>query len=387
MSRQLNNCVNIEDLYRLAKRRLPAPMFEYLRGGAEDELALQNNRNAYSGLQLIPNYLRDVSSVDTSSRVLGCDVAMPIVLAPVGFTGLFHHHKEVAAAAAAEKYQVPYSLATWGSSTPEEISAASSAAKMMQLYIPSDRERAYVLAERAKAAGFSALCVTVDTPVHGNREKAWRMGMPPPAKMPISSILSILSHPRWLYNFIKNKPTAGVSLFDQAPSPQEMLAAGPTADLVFEDISRLRERWDGPLAIKGVLSVEDASLAVEHGASAIILSNHGGRQFDAAPAPLDLLPAIVDAVGDRAEIIVDGGIRRGVDVLKAIALGATACMIGRPYIYGLAAGGQLGVERALQIFKEELQRNMMLMGVTRIDDVDSRFVHAQVGTANQSALY
>jgi L-lactate dehydrogenase (cytochrome) len=374
-SRALDNCVTIEDLHRLAKRRLPAPMFEYLRGGAEDERAFRNNCEAYSRVQLIPSYMRDVSRIDTSTRVLGSDIGMPLLLGPVGFAGLFHHEREIGAAVAAEKYKTFYSLATWGSSTPEEIGAVSTAPKMMQLYIPSDRERAYALVDRAKASGFTAMCVTVDTPVHGSREKAWRMGMPPPAKMPVGSYLSILGHPRWLFNFAKSRPTPGVSLFDHPPSEQEMIEAGPATDLSFEDITRLRERWDGPLAVKGILSTEDARLAVEHGATAIILSNHGGRQFDAAPAPIDLLPAVVDAVGDRAEIIVDSGIRRGVDVLKAIALGATACMIGRPYIYGLAAGGQLGVERALQILKDELERNMALMGVTRIADVDGSFLH------------
>ncbi|RLQ20716.1 alpha-hydroxy-acid oxidizing protein [Seongchinamella sediminis] len=350
-------------------------MYEYLRAGAEDEKAFANNRDAFSRVQLIPNYLRDVSQLDTSTNVLGSKLDMPLLLAPVGFCGMFHHQRELAAAAAAETYSTFYSLSTWGSSTPEEIAAASTGPKMMQLYIPADRERAYALADRAKACGFSALCVTVDTPVQGSREKALRMGMPPPAKMPLSSILSILSHPRWLLHFVKNRPTPGACLFDHPPSDLEMMEAGPACDLTFEDISRLRQRWDGPLAVKGVLSPGDARLAVEHGATAIILSNHGGRQFDAAPAPIDLLPAVVTAVGDRAEVIVDGGVRRGVDVLKAIAMGATACMIGRSYVYGLAAGGQLGVERALAILKAEMERNMALMGVTSIADIHGGFVH------------
>ena len=383
LSRALERCVSIEDLHQLAKRRLPAPMFEYLRGGAEDERALRNNCEAFSRVQLIPDTMRDVIRVDTSTHVLGSDIAMPLLLGPVGYAGMFHHEREIGAAAAADKYKTFYSLATWGSSTPEEIGVASAAPKMMQLYIPADRERAYALVDRAKAAGFTALCVTVDTPVQGSREQAWRMGMPPPARMPLSSYLSILGHPQWLFNFIKNRPIAGVSLFDHPPSPEEMIEAGPARDLSFDDITRLRERWDGPLAIKGVLSTQDARLAVEHGATAIILSNHGGRQFDAAPAPIDLLPAFVDAVGERAEIIVDGGIRRGVDVLKAIALGATACMIGRPYVYGLAAGGQAGVERALQILKDELERNMVLMGVTRIADVDGRFLYPMRSSVDQ----
>lgn len=383
LSRALDNCVTIDDLQQLAKRRLPAPMFEYLKGGAEDERALRNNFEAYSRVQLTPSYMRDVSRIDTSASVLGSDLGMPLLLAPVGFAGLFHHEREIGAAVAAEKYKTFYSLATWGSSTPEEIGAVSTAPKMMQLYIPSDRERAYALADRAKASGFTTLCVTVDTPVPGNREKALRMGMPPPAKMPVSSYLSILGHPRWLLNFVKNRSTPGVSLFDHPPSEQEMIEAGPATDLTFEDIARLRKRWDGALAVKGILSTEDARLAVEHGATAIILSNHGGRQFDAAPAPIDLLPSIVDAVGDRTEIIVDGGVRRGVDVMKAIAMGATACMIGRPYIYGLAAGGQLGVERALQILKGELERNMALMGVTRISDIDGRFLHSTKGSVDK----
>lgn len=380
-SRALDNCATISDLHQLAKRRLPAPIYEYLRGGAEDERAFRNNIEAYSRVQLIPNYLRDVSRVDTSTRLLGNNIGMPLLLGPVGFAGLFHHEREVGAAAAAQSHNIPYSLATWGSSTPEDIGGATTAPKMMQLYIPADRERAYALADRAKASGFNALCVTVDTPVQGSREKASRMGMPPPAKMPASSLLSILGHPGWLFNFVRHQPTPGVSLFDHTPSSQEMLEAGPAKDLTFDDIARLKKRWDGPLAVKGILSTEDARMAVQNGATAIILSNHGGRQFDAAPAPIDLLPAVVDAIGGQAEIIVDGGIRRGLDVLKAIALGATACMVGRPYIYGLAAEGQLGVERALDILKEELERNMMLMGVTKIADIDSSFVHHIIGSS------
>jgi L-lactate dehydrogenase (cytochrome) len=245
---------------------------------------------------------------------------------------------------------------------------------MLQLYLPNDRERSYALVDRAKACGYSAICVTVDTVVSGNREGAMRMGAPPAPKMTARSIASVLAHPRWLYHFIKSKPRPAASYFDHKPSDMEMFAAGPTANMSVDDISRLRDRWGGPLAVKGILCAEDAKLAVDHGATALIISNHGGRQLESVPAPVDLIPSFVEAVGGRAEIIVDSGIRRGTDIIKALALGADACMIGRPYIYGLAAGGQAGVERALQIFKEELERDMALLGATSIKAIDSSYL-------------
>jgi L-lactate dehydrogenase (cytochrome) len=265
-------------------------------------------------------------------------------------------------------------LATWGSATVEEVAEATPGPKILQLYLPNNRELSYSLVDRAKACAYSAICVTVDTAVAGNREGAMRMGAPPAPKMTARAIASILAHPRWLYHFARSRPRPAASYFEHKPSDSEMFAAGPAANINFDDISRLRDRWDGPIAVKGILSPEDASLAVEHGASAIIISNHGGRQLDCAPAPVELIADFVAALGDRAEIIVDSGIRRGSDVIKALALGADACMIGRPYIYGLAAGGQAGVERSLQIFQDELVRNMALLGTTSIKAIDDSYL-------------
>ena len=374
MPNPLQHCFNIDDLRKRAKSRLPAPFYEYLRGGADDEWSIDNNLDAFSRIQLLPRTMRDVREIDTSTTVLGQKISMPLMMSPVGFAGMFHHHGEIAAAKAAQHYDVPVSLATWGSATVEAVAEASQGPKILQLYLPNDRERAYALVDRAKACGYSAICVTVDTVVAGNREGALRMGAPPAPKMTARSIASILAHPRWLYHFVKSKPRPAASYFDHKPSPQEMFEVGPAANINFDDISRLRERWGGPLAVKGILSAEDAKLAVDHGATAIIISNHGGRQLDSVPAPVDLIPSFVDAVGGRAEIIIDSGIRRGTDIIKALALGADACMIGRPYIYGLAAGGQAGVERCLQIFKQELERDMALLGVTSIDAIDDSYL-------------
>lgn len=374
MPKNLDQCCNIDDLRKLAKTRLPAPIYEYLRGGADDEWSMQNNLDAFSRIQLLPRTLRDVQEIDTSTTVLGQKIAMPLMMAPVGFVGMFHHQREIAAAKAGQQYDIPFSLATWGSATIEEIAAVTEAPKILQLYLPNDRERSYALVDRAKACGYSAICVTVDTVVAGNREGAMRMGAPPAPKMTAASIASILAHPRWLYHFVKSKPRAAASYFDHKPSPMEMFAAGPTANMSFDDISRLRDRWDGPLAVKGILSAEDAKLAVDHGATALIISNHGGRQLDSVPAPVDLIASFVEAVGGRAEIIVDSGFRRGTDIIKALALGADACMIGRPYIYGLAAGGQAGVERSLALFKAELERNMALLGTVNVKAIDASYL-------------
>ena len=374
MPNKLEQCFNIDDLRKLANNRLPAPIYEYLRGGADDEWSIDNNLSAFSRIQLLPRTMRDVQAIDTSTTVLGQKIAMPLMMAPVGFVGMFHHLREIAAAKAGQNYGVPFSLATWGSVTVEEVAEATQAPKILQLYLPNDRERSYALVDRAKTCGYSAVCVTVDTVVSGNREGAQRMGAPPAPKMTARSIASMLAHPRWLYHFAKSQPRPAASYFDHKPSPQEMFQVGPAANINFEDISRLRDRWGGPLAVKGILSAEDAKLAVDHGATAIIISNHGGRQLDSVPAPVDLLPSFVEAVGGRAEIIIDSGVRRGTDIIKALALGANACMIGRPYIYGLAAGGQAGVERCLQIFKDELERDMALLGTTSINAIDSSYL-------------
>jgi L-lactate dehydrogenase (cytochrome) len=377
MSKKLEQCFNIDDLRKLAKNRLPAPIYEYLRGGADDEWSMQNNLDAFSRIQLLPRTMRDVRTIDTSTTVLGQTINMPLIMAPVGFVGMFHHHREIAAAKAGQNYGLPFSLATWGSATIEEVADATTGPKVLQLYLPNDRERAYALVDRAKASGYSAVCVTVDTVIPGNREGARRMGAPPASKMTAGSIASVLAHPRWLYHFVKSKPRPAASYFNHQPSGLEMFEAGPTANMSFDDISRLRDRWDGPLAVKGILSVEDAKLAVDHGATALIISNHGGRQLESVPAPVDLIASFVEAVGGRAEIIVDSGIRRGTDIIKALALGADACMIGRPYIYGLAAGGQAGVERSLAIFKEELERDMALLGATSIKAINNSYLFKQ----------
>ena len=365
----LERCFNIDDLRRLARRRLPAPVFDYLEGGADDEWSLANNRRAFERWQLLPRSLRDVSRIDSSTRILGQQVAWPVLMSPTGFSRMFHREGELAAARAAAAAGIFYSLSTFSSYRLEEVAAASDGPKLFQLYLSEQREHSDRLIERAQAAGYHVLCLTVDTPVGGNRERDLRMGLPPLGRLSLRAAAGVLAHPRWLYYFLRERPLPAANFFDYPPSLPEMQRVGPAKSLCWDDLLRIRDRWQGPLALKGIMSVQDAARAVEAGVTALIISNHGGRQLESTPAPVELVEEFVAAVGDRAEIIVDGGVRRGTHVLKSLALGASACMIGRPYLYGLAAAGEAGVARVLHLLREELVRNMRLLGTASIEDI------------------
>lgn len=377
----LADCHNVSDLRRRAARRLPDPLFHYIDGGSDDEWTLTRNRNAFAEYQLLPEVLRDVSRIDLSLRVFGQPLQLPFFLAPTGMSRLFHHERELAVARAAEKFGTLYSLSTLATTSLEEIAGAVSCPKMFQIYILKDRELTREFVDRCRAAGYEALCLTVDMAMAGNRERDLRTGMVMPPRFGMKSLWSFAAHPHWSLNFLLHPA------FHLANVAHRVDALGSGAmglidyvnsqfdrTVTWNDLSWLRSLWDGPLVVKGVMSPADAVRARDAGVDALMISNHGGRQLDGAPAPVDLIRPIRDAVGESLELICDGGIRRGTDVVKALALGADACSIGKAYLYGLAAGGQAGVERVLALLQAEVARTMTLLGTSTIDAIGERHI-------------
>jgi L-lactate dehydrogenase (cytochrome) len=378
----LGNCRNIVDLRRRAFRKLPSPMFHYIDGGADDEWTLRRNTEAFNDYELQPSYLNDVSSIDAGTRVLGCDLKLPFFLSPTGMSRLFHHEKEIGAAKAAAKAGTLYSLSTMATTSLEEIAAACGGPKMFQIYILKDRELTREFVQRCKQSGYKALCLTVDTPLAGNRERDSVYGMKMPPRVNRKNFLSYATRWQWLYHLLTKPDFKLANLVHRvdalgkgAMGLIEYVNSQFDRTVTWDDAAWLAQQWDGPFVIKGLTTVADARRAVEIGATAVMLSNHGGRQLDGVPAPIDTLVPIRDAVGNQLELIVDGGIRRGTHVLKALALGANACSIGRPYLYGLAAGGQAGVERAIEILRSEIERNMALLGCASIADLRPEHVN------------
>lgn len=385
MNRRIDDCKNIADLRKLARKRLPAPMFHYIDGGSDDEITLRWNTSAFDGYELLPAYLRDVASIDTSTTLLGQRIEVPFFLSPTGMSRLFHHEKEIAVARAADKFKTFYGLSTLGTTSIEDIADVTAAPKMYQVYIFKDRELTREFAQRCKAAGFEAMCLTVDLPVAGNREREIEHGMQMPPKFKIGSLLSFAMHPRWTINYLMNPDfrLANVvhrvdALSGGAMGLMDYVNSQLDRTVTWKDAEWLVQQWDGPLVIKGVQTVEDARLARDIGAGGIMVSNHGGRQLETAPACIDCIAEIADAVGDDLDIICDGGVRRGTHIIKALAMGAKACSFGRPYLYGLAAGGHEGVMRALTIIKTELERDMALVGCRSIAEIGPQHVrHAR----------
>ena len=370
----LNQCFNIEDLRLLAQKKVPKAIFDYADGGSDDEKALKNNSSSFDKYQLIPNVLCDVRDIDIKTHVLGCDIDMPFYISPVGQARFFHPDSDLAGARAADKFNTLFSLSTFAGQTLEDVAHSTNGNKMYQVYVMTDKAQNKRLIDRCKSAGYNSLCLTVDTIVPGNREKDFRNGLTMPPKFSLASIVDFASKPKWVFNYITDKGTDLANL-ENVPSMKDTKAfvnyMGELLErnLTWDHAKEMVDYWQGPFAIKGIMSVADAIKAVEIGATTIILSNHGGRQLDAAPAPIEMLSEIRAAVGNDVEIVVDGGIRRGTDVLKAIALGANACSIGKAYVYGLASGGQAGVERALEILKAEILQNMALLGCTSLEQL------------------
>ena len=373
---RLSDCHNVLDFRRLAKRRLPAPVFHYIDGAADDELTSRRNIEAYEDCDLVPSVLAGVENVDMSVTVMGRRIAMPIFLSPTALQRLFHWQGERGVGRAAEKFGTFFGISSLANVSIEEIGGLISSPKLFQLYVHKDQALNRALIARAKAAGFDAMALTVDTAVSGNRERCLRTGFASPPRLTPRSLVSFATHPRWALDYLLRERFELSNLKDHIAEGTRVSVS--VADyfnhmldqsLDWKRAEAIRAEWGGAFCLKGIMSVADAKRAVDIGATAIMVSNHGGRQLDGSRAPFDQLAAIVDAVGDRIDVICDGGIRRGSHVLKALSVGAKACSGGRFYLYALAAAGQAGVERALGLMKAEIERDMKLMGASNLADL------------------
>jgi len=380
MSR-LDRVFNIEDLRRIARRKLPKPLFNYIDGGADDESNVLGNARAYDSVRLLPEYLVDVASIDTTTKVLGREISMPLFLAPTGMTRLFHHDGETAVSRAAAAAGTYYSLSTVGSTSIEDVAAACSGPKCFQIYVMKDRSLTREFIQRCKDAKYDALTLTVDIPVAGNRERELRYGFSMPPKLNLAGIIGFAARPGWVYRALTHPKAILANVAhkihegsSQSTSLIEYIATQFDPAVTWEDLEWMIAEWGGPFAIKGILSPADARRAVDRGVTAIMVSNHGGRQLDGTLSAFDALGPILDEVGGECEVICDGGVRRGTHVLKALARGATACSMGRPYLFGLAAGGQSGVARAIELLRAEIVRGMGLIGCRNIGEIGRKHI-------------
>ncbi len=374
----INDCYNFEDFRKLAKKKLPSPIFHYIDGGSDDEVTLNRNTNAFNDCDLVPNILASVGEPDLSTTVFGRKIDMPLFLSPTAMQSLYTPEGDKASARAAEKFGTMYSMSTMASFSIEEIANISSGPKLFQLYVHKDQSITDDLIDRCRRANFDGLCLTVDTLVAGNRERDHRTGFTTPPKLTLESLLSFAMRPEWVFKYltnkkfelanIKHKTDKGTNI---AKSVIDYINEQYDPKMNWKDAEYCIKRWNGPFALKGVMSVEDAKRAIDIGCTAIMISNHGGRQLDGSRSPFDQVKAISDAVGDKLEIILDGGIRRGTHVLKALAAGATACSFGKAFLFSLGAGGQKGVERLLDNMQKEIRRNMILMGCKKIKELDA----------------
>jgi L-lactate dehydrogenase (cytochrome) len=380
---RLSHCHNVDDLRSWSRRKLPQRIFGFLEGGADDEWTLRHNLRSYDQYEFVPRCLRDVASVSLSTRVLGCHLDMPLILSPVAGVRLFHPDRELAVARAAHRRRVLFTLSTMATSSIEEVAQASSGPRMFQVYLHKDRGLTKELVARCRAAGFQALCLTVDMPVAGNRERDKRSSMRMPPTLDWRSLGDYLRHPAWFGRHLvhpafrfANLETGGSGPAAVAMRADQYIDSQFDRSATWRDAAWLAGLWGGPFALKGILAVEDARRAIDVGATAVLISNHGGRQLDGVAAPIEFVQPLRQAVGDALELIVDGGIRRGAQILKALALGADCCAFGRPYLYALSVRGQLGVEWLLDLMRAELQRGLALLGCPAATELDERFLHS-----------
>lgn len=373
--RRVDAAFTIEDLRRIAKRRTPKAAFDYTDGGAEDELSMVRARQAFRDVEFHPTILRDVSNVTVGWDVLGAPVALPFGIAPTGFTRLMQTEGEIAGASAAATAGIPFSLSTLGTCAIEDLVAAvPTGRKWFQLYMWKDRERSMALVKRAAAAGFDTLLVTVDVPVAGARFRDNRNGMTIPPTLTLRTVLDAVPHPKWWFDLLTTEPLAFASLDRWPGTVAEYLSTMFDPSLTFDDLVWIKEQWPGKLVVKGIQTLEDARAVVDRGVDGLVLSNHGGRQLDRAPVPFHLLPVVAREVGKDTEILVDTGIMSGADIVAAIALGARFTLVGRAYLYGLMAGGEAGVNRAIQILEAGVRRTMQLLGVTCLEELSPTHV-------------
>lgn len=375
----MKKILNIEDAHRLARKRLPLIVSEFIDGGAEDEHTLRSNESALDKVTFQPRILVDVSRRDQTTTVLGDHINLPVMLAPVGAGRLVSRQGELAVARGAAAAKTIFMVSTFASNSLEEIADVSDGPLWFQMYMSSDRELNSALVQRAYKAGYRALCLTVDTAAVGKRERDLRLGASYPPRITLRTALNAIRKVSWLRDYLFGEKELFGNFKKVAKEDIGKIIYSTINPLTtWEDLDWLRKEWDRPLLVKGILSKEDAHLAVDHGVDGIVVSNHGGRQLDSAPSTIEVLPEIVDAIGNKLEIFFDGGIRRGGDVLKAIAIGARACLIGRPYMWGLAIGGEVGVARVLEILREEIDRTMALIGRTRLNEMDRTAIRTKL---------
>ncbi len=381
---RLNDCHNIDDFRLLAKQRLPWPVFDYIDGAADDELTKNRNTAAFADADLVPDVLAGVAEIDTSVTVLGRKSALPLILSPTALQRVFHWQGERAVARAAQKFGLWFGISSLATVSIEEIAALTSGPKMFQLYVHKDKGLNRSMIERCQEAQFDCMTLTVDTIVSGKRERCARSGFTSPPRFTPSSALSYAIKPRWALDYLLREKFALPNLdshVDEGTGEAVSIAGYFNTmldqSMTWDTAAQIKSDWGGTFCLKGVMSVADARRAVEIGADAIMISNHGGRQLDGSRAPFDQLAEIVDAVGGEIEIICDGGVRRGTHALKALATGATCASGGRLYLYALAAAGQAGVERALTLLQDEIERGMRLMGVTSVDQLNRERLRAR----------
>ena len=373
--RRLEKAYTIWDLRDIAKRRTPKGPFDYTDGSAESEASLERARQAYRDLEFIPSILKDVSTADLTRTALGETFSMPVGIAPTGFTRMMQTQGEIAGARAAEKFGIPFTLSTLGTTTIEDVVAsAPDGRNWFQLYMWKDREGSMALVERAKRAGVKNLMLTVDVPAAGQRIRDYRNGLTVPPRLTAGTVINALPRPAWWINFLTTPSIEFASMKNWEGTVGELLDYMFDPTMTWEDLKWIRKQWDGTLTVKGIQNHEDAKMAAKLGADAILLSNHGGRQLDRAPVMLHLLSDIKKEFKKDYEIHIDTGIMHGADVLAAVALGAQFTYVGRAYLYGLMAGGQDGVERALEIMRTQMVRNMKLLGVNSLDELTPKHV-------------
>jgi L-lactate dehydrogenase (cytochrome) len=371
---RLAKVASIPDLRRLARRRAPRAVFDYTDGAAGEEVSLLRARKAYRRVEFQPTVLEDVSTVDLSTTILGGPASLPLVFAPTGFTRMMHTEGEPAVARVAARVGVPYALSTMGTTSIERLAAAADGRRWFQLYLWRDRAASRDFVVRAREAGYEALVLTVDTPIPGARLRDVRNGLTIPPSLSLRTMSEAALHPAWWFDLLTTEPLEFASLDRFEGTVAELVGRMFDPAATIDDLAWLRSLWDGPLIIKGIQPVADARSVVSAGADAVVVSNHGGRQLDRAPTPLEVLPAVVEAVGDRAEVYVDGGIMSGGDVVAAVAFGARAALVGRAYLYGLMAGGERGVQRTADILRDEIASTLALLGVTRVCDLGPQHV-------------
>lgn len=373
-SRRLSRAANVDDLRSIARRRLPSGIFDYIDGAAEDEHTMTSNVTAFDRWQFVPRVLRDVSCVDTSTTLFGRTLSAPLLLSPTGFSRIADSQGELAVARSAARHSLPYCLSTLSTRSIDEVADVSGGELWFQVYVWRDRGLVTEMLERAAARGYTTIAITVDTPVLGRRERDVRRGFTLPPTLGLSTILDGVRHPGWTWDFVRGGPITFSNIAAHtgggtAVTLSDFIASQFDPSLSWDDIAWFRERWPGTIVIKGIQSVADASRAAQHGVDGVMLSNHGGRQLDHAPSPLDLVAPVRDAVSDNLAVICDGGVRRGSDIIKALALGADACTMGRSYLYGLGAAGEPGVDAAIEMITSELRRSMALAGLRSVSEI------------------